>query len=330
VSENEWLASRFESDRPRLRAVAFRVLGSMAEADDAVQEAWLRIARSDASAVENMSGWLTTIVARVSLNMLQSRNSRREELSDAVDGDGSGEGIPDPEQEAVLADSVGAAMLVILDALSPAERLAFVLHDMFAVPFDEIAPIVNRSPAAARQLASRARRRLQRQGGDGGEAPGGAGAEPAGAEAPGADGWAALGEDDAERASTGTGRLEGGEAEKAEFIRAFLTASREGDFEALLATLAPDIVVRTDEHAVRVGVATGMGVAEEIRGADAVTRAFARLTWAPVPAVIDGRAGLAYVHDGVPRVVFRFAFAGGLISGIDIQADLAGLDVAVA
>jgi len=317
VSENEWLASRFELDRPRLRAVAFRVLGSMPEADDAVQETWLRIARSDASAVENMSGWLTTIVARVSLNMLQSRNSRREDLSDAVDGEVPESREMDPEQEAMLADSVGAAMLVILDTLSPAERLAFVLHDMFAVPFDEIAPIVSRSPAAARQLASRARRRIQRQGADGDE-PGGAGD----AGVPGGGGTG-------DGASATVTPLEGAEAEKAAFIRAFLAASREGDFEALLATLAPDIVVRTDEQAVRVGVTTGMGVAEEIRGADAVTRAFARLTWAPVPALIDGRPGLAYVHDGVPRVVFRFAFAGGLISGIDIQADLAGLDVVV-
>ncbi|MFI1093638.1 sigma-70 family RNA polymerase sigma factor [Streptomyces sp. NPDC020917] len=315
MSENEWLASRFELDRPRLRAVAFRVLGSMPEADDAVQETWLRIARSDASAVENMSGWLTTIVARVSLNMLQSRNSRREDLSDAVDEEGAEGRELDPEQEAMLADSVGAAMLVILDTLSPAERLAFVLHDMFAVPFDEIAPIVSRSPAAARQLASRARRRIQRQGADGDEPGGGDAGVPAGGAGDGAGAVVTP--------------LEGVEAEKAEFIRAFLAASREGDFEALLATLAPDIVVRTDEQAVRVGVTTGMGVAEEIRGADAVTRAFARLTWAPVPALIDGQAGLAYVHDGVPRVVFRFAFSGGLISGIDIQADLAGLDVVV-
>ncbi|MFI1097887.1 sigma-70 family RNA polymerase sigma factor [Streptomyces sp. NPDC020917] len=308
MTGNEWLASRFESDRPRLRAVAFRVLGSMTEADDAVQEAWLRVSRTDASAVENMSGWLTTIVARVSLNMLQSRKSRREDLVDVPDGDASPrvEGAADPEQEALLADSVGAAMLVILDTLTPAERLAFVLHDMFAVPFEDIAPIVNRSPAAARQLASRARRRIQRQGGAEGET------SPAGRGAAAAD------ED-----------TESGEGEKAGFVRAFLAASREGDFEALLATLAPDIVVRPDEPAVRIGLATGMGMAEEIRGADAVTRAFAKLSWAPVPALIDGHAGLAYVHQGVPRVVFRFAFADDLIASIDIQADLRGLDVVI-
>src|SRR6266536_602181 len=159
MDEHEWLAERFEENRPHLRAVAYRMLGSLVEADDAVQDAWLRFSRSDTSGVENLGGWLTTIVARVCLNMLQSRRSRREEpldeqVADPIDG-------IDPEREAMLADSVGSALLVVLDTLAPAERLAFVLHDLFAVPFDEIAPIVERSPAAARQLASRARRRIK-------------------------------------------------------------------------------------------------------------------------------------------------------------------------
>ncbi len=158
MDDNDWLARRFEQNRPRLRAVAYRMLGSAAEADDAVQEAWIRVSRAGADDVENLGGWLTTIIARVSLNMLESRASRREEPIESAVGHAQG---PDPEQEAVLADSVGAALLVVLDTLTPAERLAFVLHDMFAVSFDEIAPIVDRSPAAARQLASRARRRVR-------------------------------------------------------------------------------------------------------------------------------------------------------------------------
>ncbi|WP_406004759.1 sigma-70 family RNA polymerase sigma factor [Streptomyces sp. NBC_00637] len=315
MNENEWLAARFETDRPRLRAVAYRVLGSLTEADDAVQEAWLRVTRSDADAVENMSGWLTTIVARVSLNMLQSRKSRREDLVDAPEDDGSHRlgTAADPEQEALLAESVGAAMFLILDTLTPAERLAFVLHDMFAVPFEEIAPIVDRTPAAARQLASRARRRFQRQGvapQDRDTAPHSPGTGPR--DVPVQD----------EGADTA-------QADKADSIRAFLTASRQGDFEALLAVLAPDIVVRADRAAVQMGLATGRAVPAEIRGADAVSRAFTSFTLAPVPALINGSAGLAYVLDGVPQGVFRFHVAGGLITGIDLQADLTGLDVIV-
>ncbi|MDR6981197.1 RNA polymerase sigma-70 factor (ECF subfamily) [Streptomyces sp. 3330] len=305
MNDNDWLAARFESDRPRLRAVAYRVLGSLTEADDAVQETWLRVTRSDAAAVENMSGWLTTIVARVSLNMLQSRKSRREDLVDVPEDDGSHRlgTVADPEQEALLAESVGAAMFLILDTLTPAERLAFVLHDMFAVPFEEIAAIMDRTPAAARQLASRARRRFQQQDG--------------GAQAAGAAPQSLPVQD------------ESADAAQADSIHAFLTASREGDFEALLAVLAPDIVVRADRAAVRMGVATGMDVPDEIRGADAVTRAFTRFTLAPVPALVDGRAGLAYVQDGVPRGVFLFRITDGLISAIDLRADLTGLDIIV-
>src|ERR671925_900147 len=212
MDETEFLAERFEEQRTRLRAVAYRMLGSMSEADDAVQEAWLRLSRTDSGAIENLEGWLTTVVARVSLNMLRSRNLRREEplgvrlpdpIVDRADG-------TDPEYEALLADSVGLALLVVLETLSPAERLAFVLHDMFAVPFDEIAPIVERSPAATRQLASRARRRVR-------------GAAPKGAEPP---------HENASRFRGVPGEVL---ARQREVVAAFLAAARGGDFEGLLA-----------------------------------------------------------------------------------------------
>jgi RNA polymerase sigma-70 factor, ECF subfamily len=207
VDESDWLAERFEEHRTRLRAVAYRMLGSVSDADDAVQEAWLRLSRTDASRVENLGGWLTTVVARVSLNMLRSRNVRREQplvhmpepIVDRADG-------TDPEHEALLADSVGLALLVVLETLSPAERLAFVLHDMFGMPFDEIAPIVDRSPDAARQLASRARRRVRAEHTD---------PDP------------------------------NIEAQR-EVVNAFLAAARDGDFEGLLAVLDPDVVLRAD------------------------------------------------------------------------------------
>ncbi|HEY6277919.1 MAG TPA: sigma-70 family RNA polymerase sigma factor [Streptosporangiaceae bacterium] len=212
---DDWLAERFEENRARLRAVAYRMLGSPAEADDAVQEAWLRLSSQDASAIDNLAGWLTTVTGRVCLDMLRSRTSRREELPGAgipepVTGD---DGLAGPEQEALLADSVGLALLVVLDTLAPAERLAFVLHDMFDVPFDEIAPMVGRSPAAARQLASRARRRVK-----------------------GVD-------------TAGSGRR----ARQREIVSAFLAASRGGDFDGLLALLDPGAEVRTDQAVVAMG-----------------------------------------------------------------------------
>ncbi len=215
MDEIEGLTLRFEQCRPHLRAVAFRILGSTSDADDAVQEAWLRLNRTDVGDVENLEGWLTTVVARVSLNMLQSRKSRREDphgelLPDDIVGPGD---AAHPEDEVLLADSVGQAMLVVLDALTPAERLAFVLHDMFAVPYDEIGPIVDRSPAAARQLASRARRRVQ-----------------------GADAG-----------------VQGERGRKQEIVAAFLAASRSGQFDALLAVLDPDVVLRADLATVRMG-----------------------------------------------------------------------------
>jgi RNA polymerase sigma factor (sigma-70 family) len=208
MDERDWLAERFEEHRTRLRAVAYRMLGSLSEADDAVQEAWLRLSRTDTQAIENLGGWLTTVVARVSLNMLRSRKARREtplavHLPDPIVD--SPDGL-DPENEALLADSVGLALLVVLETLSPPERLAFVLHDMFAVPFDEIAPIIDRTPEAARKLASRARRRIQ------GENP-----------VPDAD-------------------LE----TQRHVVEAFLAAAREGDFEGLLEVLDPDVVLRAD------------------------------------------------------------------------------------
>jgi len=211
MPDDEFLAERFEQHRAHLRAVAYRMLGSAGEADDAVQEAWLRVSRADASEVENLGGWLTTIVARVCLNMLQTRKSRREEPLD----DRLPERVVDPEQEAVVADSVGLALLVVLDTLTPAERLAFVLHDLFAVPFDEIAPIVDRTPAAARQLASRARRRVQ-----------GAGSTP-----------------------------EADAARRRQVVAAFLAASRGGQFDELLRLLDPDVVLRADAAAVAIGAA---------------------------------------------------------------------------
>ncbi len=207
MSEHQWLAERFETDRAHLRAVAYRMLGSLSEADDAVQEGWLRISRADTSGVENLTAWMTTVVARVCLNLLQSRKSRREESLGIVMPDPviSPEDGGDPEHQALLADSVGLALLVVLEALTPAERVAFVLHDVFAMSFDEIAPIVGRSPIAARQLASRARRRVQ------------------GAPRPDAD-------------------LE----DQREVVNAFLAAARDGDFEGLLAVLDPQVVLRTD------------------------------------------------------------------------------------
>ncbi|MFI1969844.1 RNA polymerase subunit sigma-70 [Streptomyces cinnamoneus] len=215
MDEKDFLADRFEQHRGQLRAVAYRMLGSLAEAEDAVQEAWLRLSRTDTSDVENLGGWLTRVVGRVCLDMLRSRASRGEESLDVrlPDPVVSGEDVKDPEHEALVADSVGLALIVVLETLTPAERLAFVLHDMFAVPFEDIAPLVGRTPAAARQLASRARRRVR------GEAP-----------APDAD-----------------------LTRQREVVSAFLAAARSGDFDALVAVLDPDVVARSDGGALRPG-----------------------------------------------------------------------------
>jgi RNA polymerase sigma factor (sigma-70 family) len=273
------LTEEFEEHRARLRAVAYRMLGSLSEADDAVQEAWLRLNRSDSDAVENLGAWLTTVVARVSLNMLRSRNTRREEpigvqfpepIIDRADA-------IDPEHEALLADSVGLALLVVLETLSPAERLAFVLHDMFAVPFDEIAPLVDRSPDAAHQLASRARRRVRGQ-----------------RAVPDAD-------LDTQR----------------EVVAAFLAASREGDFEALVAVLDPDVVLRAD-------VGPLAGGTREIRGAEAVASqslAYSRLGLVVQPALVNGALGAVTTRDGELFSVGGMTVRGGKIVEIDILAD---------
>ena len=288
MSEREWLAERFEANRTHLRAVAHRMLGSLSEADDAVQEAWLRLSRSDASDVANLGGWLTTVVGRVCLDMLRSRKSRREESLDAQAPDPieSHEAGVDPEHQAVLADSVGLALLVVLETLAPAERVAFVLHDMFDLPFDEIAPIVGRSPTAARQLASRARRRVQ--------------------------GAALVAEPDLPR--------------QRNVVDAFLAASRGGDFEALLAVLDPEVVLRADRAAVQIG-ASG-----EVRGVAAVARTFAGRAKEAQPALIDGAAGLVWAPGGRPRVVFGFTIEQGKIVAIDMIADrerLGQLDIAI-
>jgi len=278
MDQQEWLARQFEDYRPHLRAVAYRMLGSLSEADDALQDAWLRLSRADTSEVENLRGWLTTIVARVALNTLRSRKTRREQPLDVrvpdpiIDpADGS-----DPEHEALLADSVGLALLVVLETLTPAERLAFVLHDMFAVPFEEIAPIVERSPEATRQLASRARRRVR-------------GAAPV----PDADLSAQW-----------------------EVVEAFLAAAREGDFDALVAVLDPDVVLRAD------GGRTG--VTEHLRGAETV--ASQALLWSRVDltmrrVLINGAAGVVAFRHGKPFSIAAVTIKNGKIVEIDFLTD---------
>jgi RNA polymerase sigma-70 factor (ECF subfamily) len=284
VDDGDVLARRFEGHRTHLHSVAYRMLGSLSEADDALQEAWLRLRRADTSEVANLAGWLTTVVSRVCLDMLRTRTSRREEplethLPDPIVTRDDG---ADPEQQAVLADSVGLALLVVLETLEPAERLAFVLHDMFAVPFDDIASIVGRSPAAARQLASRARRRVQ-------------GAPTV--------------------QDTDLGR-------QRKVVDAFLAAARGGDFDALVAVLDPDIVLRADQ---------GASAMEHIRGATTVAGQaimFHRLAADNVvirPALVNGAAGLVSIRDGEPFAVLGFTVADGRITELDILGDPARL-----
>jgi RNA polymerase sigma factor (sigma-70 family) len=286
MSEADWLAERFEAHRGRLRAVAYRILGSPTDADDAVQEAWLRFSRSDTSAVDNLGSWLTTVVSRVCLNMLQSRRSRpqpaaAEPLPEPV----ADPAESDPERQALLADSIGLALLVVLDTLTPAERVAFVLHDVFAVPFDQIAPIVDRSTPATRQLASRARARVQRQ-----------------------------------DATHQADRLR-----RSALVDAFLTAARSGDFDALLTLLAPDVVLRADEQAVK------LGAARETRGAAPVA-AFLQRAHGVRGALLDGAAAAVWMPGGRPRVVLSFTTGGDRITAVDLIADpdrLAELDLVV-
>jgi RNA polymerase sigma factor (sigma-70 family) len=280
MDQHDVLAERFEAHRARLRAVAYQTLGLASEADDAVQETWLRLSRANAGDIENLGGWLTTVTARVCLNMLQARREMPMgmHLADAAVSDADG---ADPEREALLADSLGPALLVILHTLAPAERLAFVLHDMFAVPFDDIAPIVGRSPAAARQLASRARRRVQ------GVAP----------------------------------VLDAGQARQAEIVDAFLTAARNGDFEALLKLLDPDVVVRSNGATV-------------VRGAAAVAgRALTFSRFAQVKlALFNGAVGAVHAAEGRPIGLTAFTVAGAKVTAIDLIDDpgrIAEADLAI-
>jgi RNA polymerase sigma factor (sigma-70 family) len=292
VDERECLAERFEENRTRLRAVAYRMLGSLSEADDALQESWLHLSRSDTSSVENLGGWLTTVVARVCLDMLRSRKSRREEPLGARVPDAivSREDGIDPEHEALLAESVGLALLVVLETLAPAERLAFVLHDMFAVPFDEIAPIVGRSPTAARQLASRARRRVQGK-----------------ATVPNAD-----------------------LTRQREVVDAFLAAARSGDFDALLAVLDPDVVHRADCASAPPGGSEVRGATAVAKGALTYSRRvrFAQ----PTLALVNGAVGVVVAPRGRLSRVVTFKIRRGKIVEIDVLADpvrLRQLDLAV-
>jgi RNA polymerase sigma factor (sigma-70 family) len=273
------LAERFDASRPHLQSVAYRMLGSLSEAEDAVQEAWIRLNRSDAGEVGNLGGWLTTVVARICLDMLRARESRREEpLEEYVDSPAEhGSMEVDVDKEMLLAESLGSALLVVLDALSPAERLAFVLHDLFAVPFEEIARILGRSPGSARQLASRARRRVQGQ---------------------------------ATSVSTSVPR-----GFNHDIVDAFLAASRGGDFAGLLALLDPDVVVRADAAAIRMGAFT------DVRGARAVAEKFAGRAQGAQPVVLDGQAGAVWVHTGKPRMAFQFGIRDGKVIAITMIAD---------
>ena len=292
MDDQIWLTETFESRRGHLRAVAYRMLGSVSEADDALQEAWLRLHHADTGDVENIGGWLTTVVSRVCLDMLRSRRSRREEpLGDTAPDLTAGRAARgDPESEAVLADSVGPALLAVLDALTPPERLAFVLHDMFAVPFDEIALIVDRSPAAARQLASRARRRVQ-------------------------------GVDAATDADLGR---------RHEVVSAFIAAARDGDFDALLTVLDPDVVVRADAAVVDASTARqALGaptVSGLMRGAPTVAKAFAGRARGAQRALIDGAPGAVWAPDGRPRAVYEFTIVDGRIVAIELIGDPSHLD----
>jgi RNA polymerase sigma-70 factor (ECF subfamily) len=294
VEHTDWLSERFEEHRSHLRAVAYRMLGSLSDADDAVQDAWVRFSRTDTSDVDNLEAWLTTVVARVSLNFLRTRQTRREDsfaphmpdpIIDHPDG-------TDPEHEALLADSVGVALLVVLDTLSPPERLAFVLHDIFAVPFDDIAPIVDRTPEAARQLASRARRLVH--------------------------GEKTVPDTDIERQRA--------------VVDAFMAAARDGDFDALLNVLDPDVILRADEGA----LAVSGGRAHVVRGAVAVAhqaRAFSTRGLLVQPALVNGVVGaVSFAPDGTPLSVGAFTVRGDKIVAFDILADperLARLDLTV-
>jgi RNA polymerase sigma factor (sigma-70 family) len=278
VNDRDWLTTQFESSRPRLRAVAVRMLGSHAEADDAVQDTWLRIGRSDTDAIDNLPGYLTTVIARVCLDRLRSRRARREDATGAGLSHDFADttGLNDPADEAIMAESVGAALLIVLDSLAPAERVAFVLHDVFAIPFDEIAAIVGRSPDATRKLASRARRRLQ--------------------------GTAATADLDLVR--------------QREIVEAFLRAARGGDFDALVRLLDPDVELRPDPAAER------MGSLRHTRGAAAVATLLSGGAHAAQLAIMDGIAGLVWAPGGRTRGVIEFTIRDGKIVALEAIGDV--------
>jgi RNA polymerase sigma-70 factor (ECF subfamily) len=277
------LTERFEAVRPRLERIAVRMLGSAAESEDALQESWLRISRTDTSGVANLDGWLTTVVARVCLDALKRRKTRREDLMpEDPRGDVASVAADErPEDEALLADSIGTAMVILLDTLQPAERVAFVLHDMFDVPFDDIAEIVGKTPEAARQLASRARRRVR-------------GASP---------------------------QRDARKQRHDELVRAFLEASRAGNFSALLKLLDPQAAIRADNAVLAMGGANYFGGALPIRGAAAVAQTFSGRARAAQPALIDGEPGAVWIHAGELRVAFRFTIHSDRITGIELVGD---------
>src|SRR5262245_30933550 len=285
MNESDWLAEKFQENRPQLKAVAYRILGSSEEADDAVQEAWFRLTRSEVNSVENLGGWLSTVVARVCLDMLRSRKSRKEESLEEQHleaPENSHQG--NPAEEALLADSVGSALMIVLRTLTPAERVAFALHDLFDLPFEEIAPIVGRSEVAARQLASRARRRVR-----GGQ----------------------------------EGRED--EVKKREVVSAFLAASREGNFNALLQLLDPEILLSADDVAVKTAEANKAKGAppfqNEMRGATVVAEIFKGRALAAQLALINGSVGTTWIAGGKPRVAFLFSIENGKIQAIDVVMD---------
>jgi RNA polymerase sigma factor (sigma-70 family) len=288
--EKDWMVERFQANRDHLQSVAYRMLGSESEAEDAVQETWIRLSRSDTSAVENLGGWLTTVTARVCLDMLRSRKSRREHPLQVEAADSKLAGLSpapasDPADEAILADSIGPALLVVLDTLAPAERLAFVLHDMFAMPFEDIAPIVKRTPTASRQLASRARRRVQ----------------------------------------GGASEVEADVSRERSVVEAFLNASRNGDFEALIAVLDPEVVLHSDDASIKGAEANKQkgapALAPEIKGAPAVVEILSGRALGAEIALIDGMAGAVWAYQGAPRLVFAFTTVDDRVVEIDIVAD---------
>ncbi|WP_419998883.1 sigma-70 family RNA polymerase sigma factor [Streptomyces boninensis] len=281
VNAQQLQAELFEARRARLQAIAYRMLGSAGDAEDAVQETWLRLCRTDADQVRNLDGWLTTVVARVSVSMLRARGSRNEDLTDEqlLMTDNESSDAPDPERAALFADSVGLALIVVLDTLRPTERVSFVLHDLFDVPFDEVARIIERSPVAARQLASRARRRIR------------------GAETPSAP--------DVSR--------------RRQIVSAFLRASRGGDFEALLSVLDPDVILRADQNAAR------MGAPRESFGSAEAARFLRGRAGGAKLALVDGAIGAVWPGER-PLMVFRFGIVGNLITTIDLTAEKSRID----